>query len=116
MCVYPAVEIVRTRSYAKGVKRLRKLGATVRDILAMEDSIASDAARAPVIPGSGGLRKVRFGYGGVGERGGGRTIYYVLTADERVYLLITYPKVDKEDLTKDELRLFRNLVKDLIRG
>lgn len=34
------MEIVRTGSYAKGVKRLLKLGASEQDILEMEDAIA----------------------------------------------------------------------------
>ena len=69
------MEIVRTGSYAKGVKRLLRLGASDRDILDVEDAIAANLRVGEVIPGSGGMRKVRFGYAGVGARGGGRTIY-----------------------------------------
>jgi hypothetical protein len=36
--------------------------------------------------------------------------------NEIVYLLVTYPKVDKDDLTSDELKLFRKLVKELTDG
>lgn len=110
------MEIVRSGSYAKGVKRLLKLGASDRDILDMEDTIAANPQVGDVMPGSGGMRKVRFGYAGVGARGGGRTIYYVLTEDETLYLLVTYPKVDKDDLTKAELKLFKALVKELTDG
>lgn len=110
------MEIVRTASYTKGVKRLFKLGASEQDILEMEDAIAANPHVGDVMPGSGGLRKVRFGYAGVGARGGGRTIYYVLTQDETLYLLVTYPKVDKDDLTKAEMKLFKTLVKELTDG
>jgi len=110
------MELIRTSSYKAGLKRLRKLGASSDDIVAMEDAIAADPAIGDVMPGSGGMRKVRFGYAGTGDRGGGRTIYYALTAEETVYLLVAYPKVDKEDLTKTELKLFRNLVKELTDG
>jgi hypothetical protein len=69
------MEIVRTGSYAKGVKRLLRLGAAEQDILNMEDAIAANPHVGDVMQGSGGMRKVRFGYAGVGARGGGRTIY-----------------------------------------
>ena len=64
-------------------------------------------------PDPNGLRKIRFGYGGRGKSGGGRTIYYVMLDDETVYLLVAYAKVDKEDLTADEKRLFRTLIEEL---
>ena len=40
----------------------------------------------------------------------------LLTEDETLYLLVTYPKVDKDDLTKAELKLFKTLVKELTNG
>lgn len=110
------MELFRTSSYNAGVKRLRKLGASDRDILEMEDAIAADPLIGDLIPGAGGMRKVRFGYAGKGDRGGGRTVYYALTAEETVYLLVAYPKVDKADLMKTELKLFKALVKELTNG
>ena len=66
---YPlAVELIRTSSYASGVKRLKKLGATDADMLAMEDAFAAAPEASAVIPKSGGMRKVRFGYGDKGDR------------------------------------------------
>jgi hypothetical protein len=41
---------------------------------------------------------------------------FVLTEDETLYLLVTYPKVDKDDLSKAELKLFKTLVKELTDG
>lgn len=110
------MELFRTSSYTAGLKRLRKLGASDADIKSMEDAIATSPDAAPVIPGSGGMRKIRFGYADKGDRGGGRTIYYVMVDEETTYLLTAYPKVDKEDLTAKELKLFRALVKELTDG
>lgn len=107
------MEIVRTGSYSRGVKRLRKLGASDADITAMEDAIAFGPEAGDVIPGTGGLRKIRFGYGQVGKSGGGRTICYVIVDDEIVYLLTTYAKVDKDDLTAGEKKMFKDLLKEL---
>jgi len=108
------MEFVRTGSYEKGLKRLRKLGAVDADFEAMEQAIATNPEIGDVIKGSNGLRKVRFGYGQAGKSGGGRTIYYVVTDDDVAYLLTAYPKVDKDDLTADELKLFKALTKELL--
>jgi hypothetical protein len=110
------MELFRTSSYKAGLKRLKKLGASDADITVMENMIAADPAVGDVIPGSGGMRKVRFGYAGKGDRGGGRTIYYVVLDGDTTYLLVTYPKVDKDDLTAKELKLFKALVKELTHG
>ncbi len=107
------MEIVRTKSYEKGLKRLRKLGATDVDVTTMENEIAADPTMGDVIQNTGGLRKARFGYGQTGKSGGGRTIYYCLLADETVYLLTAYPKADKSDLTAEEKKLYKALIKEL---
>ena len=63
-----------------------------------------------IIPGSGGLRKVRWQMPGRGKRGGARVIYYWQDAARRVYLLFLYPKNVRSDLTPAELRTLRKLV------
>lgn len=110
------MEIVRTKSYQRALKRLGKLGATEFQLDEMEAEIAADPQAGDVIQGTGGLRKIRFAYGEVGKSGGGRTIYYALTACGTIYLITAYAKVDKADLTPDEKRLFKKLVKELIDG
>jgi hypothetical protein len=107
------MEIIRTSGYAAALKRLKKLGASPDDIIAMENAIARAPETGVVIRGTNGLRKIRFGYGGRGKSGGGRTVYYVMLDDEAVYLLVAYAKADKEDLTADEKRLFRALIEEL---
>lgn len=110
------MQLFRTSSYQKGLKRLKKLGASDADIVAMENMIAGEPTVGSVIPGSSGLRKVRFGYAGKGDRGGGRTIYYVVLDADTTYLLVVYAKVDKDDLTAKEPKLFKTLVKELTHG
>ncbi len=110
------MEIVRTKTYGRGVKRLKKLGAKQSDIDAMEQLLALSPDAGDVIQGTGGLRKARFAYRAAGKSGGGRTIYYAMANDGALYLLAAYAKVDKEDLTADEKRLFKALLKDLTDG
>lgn len=51
-----------------------------------------------VIPGSGGLRKVRWSRGGMGKRGGTRVIYYNMLSEGSIWLLIVYTKAKFDNL------------------
>jgi hypothetical protein len=62
-----------------------------------------------VIPGSGGVRKLRWAAKGKGKRGGARIIYLYLVAAARVYLMRCYAKNVKTDLTADEKRQLRQI-------
>lgn len=69
-----------------------------------------------LIPRSGGLRKIRVGVAGRGKRGGARVIYYWVTAKSQIYMLVAYAKNVQEDLTEDQLRVMRALVKQEFGG
>jgi mRNA-degrading endonuclease RelE of RelBE toxin-antitoxin system len=64
-----------------------------------------------VIPGSGGLRKLRWGFRGKGKRGGCRIIYY-WDKQETIYMLFVYPKSKQEDLTPAQVKLLAKLVRE----
>jgi len=63
-----------------------------------------------IIPGSGGLRKLRWGLAGRGKRGGGRVIYYWAVTRDQLLMLLIYPKNAQDDLTPEQLRLLRRIV------
>ncbi|HNC90279.1 MAG TPA: type II toxin-antitoxin system RelE/ParE family toxin [Anaerolineales bacterium] len=65
-----------------------------------------------IIPSSGGLRKMRWGFLGKGKRGGVRVIYYWAVRQERILMLLIYPKNVKDDLTREQLKILRNIVKE----
>lgn len=65
-----------------------------------------------VMPGSGGLRKIRIPLSGRGKRGGGRVIYYFLDRLDRIYLLFFFPKNEQADLTRDQLRAIKLLLEE----
>jgi len=64
------------------------------------------------IRGSGGLRKIRWSLAGRGKRGGLRVIYYWEETSETFYMLYVYPKNEQEDLTPQQLRMLRGLVRE----
>ncbi len=57
-----------------------------------------------VIPGSGGLRKMRWSGGGKGKRGGNRVIDYRQTAKGEIWLLTIYAKNEAENIPAQILR------------
>ena len=63
-----------------------------------------------LIPGSGGLRKLRWRLRGRGKRGGARVIYYWRAATGQIFLLFLYPKNARSDLSPAELRTLRKLL------
>jgi len=78
----------------------------------LQDHLSLRPAAGTVIPGSKGLRKVRWAAKGHGKRGGVRVIYYWHVTPEIITFLDIYPKNEKDDLTKDELRLLNLLLED----
>ncbi len=65
-----------------------------------------------VIPGSGGLRKLRWVSSGKGKRGGLRVIYYWYRHEDQVFLLYVYKKSALSDLTKDQIGVLRRLIEE----
>jgi hypothetical protein len=63
--------------------------------------------------GSGGLRKIRWKLPGTGKRGALRIIYYWDPPDT-IFMLFPYRKTEQEDLTADQLKLLRKMVKELL--
>lgn len=76
----------------------------------MQLALASRPDWGRVIPGSGGLRKLRWAGSGRGKRGGLRLIYCWQTAHDQIWLLLAYAKSQREDLSHDQLKQLKRLV------
>jgi hypothetical protein len=65
-----------------------------------------------LVPGSGGVRKVRWARPGMGKRGGLRVIYFVRYEPNEFWMLTLYAKAKLEDvpahILKQLLEAFRN--------
>ena len=68
--------------------------------------------QGPLIPGSGGLRKVRWAGRGAGKRGGLRIIYYWSPTEAAFYMLHAYAKAEQGDLTAAQTRVLGRLVRE----
>jgi len=104
------MKIARTARYLRDLKRLR---ASASDIAKLEQSIATDPTSGDVIPGLGGLRKIRFGFGGRGKRGGGRAVYFLVVADDMAVMVFAYAKNEQEDLTTEQRKAALALIKEM---
>lgn len=65
-----------------------------------------------VIPGGGGLRKIRWAAEGRGKSGGVRVIYYWFTARGTILLLFMYPKNVQDNLTQDQLKQLKKIIEE----
>lgn len=65
-----------------------------------------------IIPGSGGIRKVRWRAPGRGKRGGYRVIYYAKITQGMIWMLTMYPKNVTENIPAHVLRQIRNEIED----
>lgn len=69
-------------------------------------------AAGKVIPGGGGLRKIRWALEGRGKSGGVRVIYYWFTARGTILLLFMYPKNVQDNLTQDQLKQLKKIIEE----
>jgi len=95
----PAIEVIPSKQFSKWVRKA-KLAAP---IAALTAELVETPTLGEVIPGYGGLRKVRMGRAGRGKRGGFRVVYTMLIDSTLLILLDGYSKSEREDLSADEL-------------
>jgi mRNA-degrading endonuclease RelE of RelBE toxin-antitoxin system len=82
------------------------------DYRALQTALLLRPEQGTVIPGSGGVRKMRWGGLGKGKRGGNRIIYYWDPKTEVVYMLFIYGKAYQADLTRAQVKLLSWIVKE----
>jgi mRNA-degrading endonuclease RelE of RelBE toxin-antitoxin system len=102
--------VVETPSYLADAERLF----SPDERKAIVDRLAADPICGVVIPESGGIRKVRFGFGGRGKSGGARIIYLFGGEDLPVFVLAAFAKNEKADLSASERNALSRMVADTI--
>lgn len=94
-------------------KRWTEIGLSEDDLLRLQISLLKDPESGPVIEGTGGIRKVRFPMENRGKSGSVRVCYTDFAEYEVIYLITAFTKKDQENLTDDEKKVLRRLVKSL---
>ena len=84
-------------------------GIAEADLDAALDTIARNPECGDLIPGTGGVRKLRIAASSRGKRGGARVIFWYFDGDNPIYLLTVFAKNEKSDLSAAE----RNNLKKL---
>lgn len=74
--------------------------------------IAAHPEAGEVVPGSGGVRKVRWGIAGRGKRGGVRVIYFNRLSSGEIWLLVLYAKARAENIPAHVLRQIKEEIED----
>jgi hypothetical protein len=70
----------------------------------LQEVLIRDPETGDLIPGSGGVRKVRWSVKGRGKRGGLRVIYYARTRQGQIWMLTLYAKNVAETIPAHVLR------------
>ena len=78
----------------------------------LQQHMILNPAAGVVVPGSGGVRKLRWSRPGMGKRGGLRVIYYVRFQPNEFWMLTLYTKAKYDNvpsgILKQLLEIFRN--------
>lgn len=82
------------------------------DYAALQHALAARPDAGALIPGGGGLRKLRWAASGRGKRGGARVVYYWAVRDDVLLMLFAYAKNERADLTREQAALLRTLVRE----
>jgi hypothetical protein len=75
------------------------------------DHLAHNPMAGDLIPGTGGVRKLRWGLEGRGKRGGARVIYFYHSPGIPLFALTAYAKNAQTDLSAADRNEFRRLTK-----
>ncbi len=78
-------------------------------------TLASNPLTGDLVPGLGGIRKMRLAAGGQGKRGGFRVIWYVLTEAQPVLALLIYGKNEQANPTPNQRRAMLTMVEGMKR-
>ena len=89
---------------------------SVEDRAELVDALARDPMAGSVMPGLGGVRKLRFAPRGRGKSGGFRVIYYVLNEDQPILALLIYGKNEQGNLDPAQRKAVAALAAEMKQG
>ncbi len=84
--------------------RLREGYLADDDYASLQAALIESPERGALVPGSGGVRKLRWSQPGRGKRGGVRVIYYVKGHEGLIWMLTIYAKNQEQTIPPHMLR------------
>jgi len=104
------VSVVETPEFLAATRRI--MDEEERSLLV--DYLAYNATAGELIPGTGGVRKLRWGLAGRGKRGGARVVYFYQNEAMPLFALTAYAKNERADLSQADRNDFRRLTALLV--
>ena len=98
---------------AQAFERMRSLYLDDDEYAELQQFMMAKPEAGDLIPGSGGLRKLRWKRKGMGKRGGMRVIYFVRYRPNEFWLLTLYTKSKEENVPA---HILRRLKEAFVRG
>ena len=86
---------------------------TEDEFVGLQSFLLQSPEAGAIVPGSGGVRKLRWGMFGKGKRGGARVIYYFKRREDELWLLTTYGKSDIENIPAHILKQIAEEIKNV---
>lgn len=83
------------------------------EYVALQSYLLKYPEAGKIIPGSGGVRKLRWALSGKGKRGGARVIYFFKKQDSEIWLLTIYSKSETENIPSHILRQIAEEIKNV---
>jgi hypothetical protein len=102
------VEIVETSVFTRQIGSLL----SEEEYRQFQLVLAADPGAGVLVPGGGGIRKLRVAVGSRGKSGGARVIYFWAVQRDLILLLLAYPKNAVANLTPDQTARLAKAVKE----
>jgi len=81
----------------------------------IQEVLINNPRKGDIISHGHGLRKLRWGFKDKGKSGGVRIIYYLWVTHEEFLMIYIYPKSEREDLSKEQLKVLAKITKEHLR-
>jgi len=94
-------------------KSWSSIGCADDDLKATQEMICSNPQIGDVIVGTGGLRKFRIPLSGAGKSNGARVLYVDFEMFGITYLVYSYPKSERANISEAEKKAFKKLINDI---
>lgn len=104
------ISVVETPEFLSATRKL--MSDEERALLV--DYLAYNPTSGDPIPGTGGVRKLRWGLEGRGKRGGARVVYFHHDAGMPLFALTAFAKNERTDLSQQDRNDFRQLTTLLV--